>query len=314
MKLVVQVPCLNEEQTLSLVLNSIPKKIKGIDHIEILIIDDGSTDKTIEVAKQHGVKHFVIHPRNQGLARSFHDGIMKALELGADIIVNTDGDNQYPQEKIGDLVRPILDGKADMVIADRQVQSIQHFSKGKKIMQAFGTKILNSAAGTKVPDAPSGFRAYSREAAFKLNVVTRFSYAMETLIQAGNKGIAIASVPITTNPKTRESRLFKSSWEHVYKSGLAISRAFIMYRPYVIFNTLAATLFVLGVVPFARYLYFFLVDRTPGDHIQSLILGSVLIISACIVIAIGIIADLTRINRALNEEMLEQIKRNRFTK
>lgn len=314
MKVFVQVPCLNEEATLPLVLESIPKKIKNVDSIEILIIDDGSSDKTIEVAKKYGVKHFVKHTRNMGLARSFRDGIDYALRNGADIVVNTDGDNQYPQEKIGDMVRPILDGEADMVIADRQVQSIQHFSKGKKIMQAFGTKILNSAAGTKVPDAPSGFRAYSREAAFQLNVITRFSYTMETLIQAGNKGVAIASVPITTNPKTRESRLFKSSWEHVYKSGLAITRAFIMYRPYVIFNTLAATLFILGIIPFARYLYFFLVDRTPGDHIQSLILGSVLVISAFIVMAIGIIADLTRINRALNEEMLEQVKRSRFTK
>lgn len=314
MKLVVQIPCLNEEQTLPLVLKTIPKKIAGIDEIEVLVIDDGSTDQTIAVAKKHGVKHFVIHPRNKGLARSFHDGLMKSLQMGADIIVNTDGDNQYAQEKIGDLVRPILNNEADMVIADRQVQQIEHFSPGKKIMQAIGTKILNAAAGTKVPDAPSGFRAYSREAALQLNVVTRFSYAMETLIQAGNKRISIASVPIKTNPKTRESRLFKSSWEHVYKSGMAITRAFIMYRPYIIFNTLGVALLVLGLVPFARYLYFFLVDRTPGDHLQSLILGSVLLIASFISLTLGIIADLTRINRALNEEMLEQIKRSRFEK
>ncbi len=314
MKLVVQVPCLNEEQTLPLVLQTIPKKIKGIDEIIVLIIDDGSTDKTIEIAKAHGVKHFVRHARNKGLAISFHDGVMKALALGADIIVNTDGDNQYPQEKIGDLVQPIIEGQADMVIADRQVQSIEHFSRGKKIMQAFGTKILNAAAGTKVPDAPSGFRAYSREAALQLNVVTKFSYAMETLIQAGNKRIAITSVPITTNPKTRESRLFKSSWEHVYKSGLAISRAFIMYRPYVIFNSIGIFMLAVGLVPFLRYLYFFTFDRTPGDHVQSLIVGSVLLITSFISFTLGIIADLTRINRALNEEMLEQVKRSRFDK
>lgn len=314
MKLVVQVPCLNEEQTLPLVLKSIPKKIPGVDSIEVLIIDDGSTDKTLEVAKQHGVKHFVVHPQNKGLARSFHDGVMKALELGADIIVNTDGDNQYPQEKIGALIKPILDGKADMVIADRQVQSIEHFSRGKKVMQAIGTKVLNAAAGTTVPDAPSGFRAYSREAALQLNVVTRFSYTMETLIQAGNKGISIASIPIKTNPKTRESRLFKSSWEHVFKSGTAITRAFIMYRPYIIFNSTGALLLVLGIVPFARYLYFFSVDKHPGNHLQSLILGSVLLISAIVVFALGVIADLTRINRTLNEEMIEQVKRQRFPK
>lgn len=312
MKLVVQVSCLNEAETLPLVLSSIPKKIKGIDTIEVLIIDDGCTDNTVEVAKKHGVKHFVIHRRNKGLGLGFRDGILKSLEMGADIIVHTDGDNQYPQEKIGNLITPILEGKADMVIADRQVQSIAHFSKGKKLMQAIGTKILNAAAGTTVPDAPSGFRAYSREAAIQLNVVTRFSYAMETLIQAGYKRLAIATIPITTNPKTRESRLFSSSWEHIYKSGLAISRAFIMYRPYVIFNTLSGILFVLGLIPFLRYLFFFLTDNNPGDHLQSLLLGSVCIISAFVVLAIGIIADLTRINRSLTEDMLEHVKRSRF--
>ena len=314
MKLVVQIPCLNEEETLPLVLQTIPKKIPGISEIIIVVIDDGCTDKTVEIAKKHGVKHFVTHAKTKGLARSFHDGVMYALSLGADIIVNTDGDNQYPQEKIGDLTKPILDGEADMVIADRQVQSIEHFSKGKKIMQAFGTKILNAAAGTKIPDAPSGFRAYSREAALQLNVITKFSYTMETLIQASNKRLSIASVPITTNPKTRESRLFKSSWEHVYKSGTAISRAFIMYRPYVIFNTLGFAMLVAGLIPFLRYLYFFLADKTPGDHLQSLILGSVLLIASFIAFTLGIIADLTRINRVLNEEMLEQVKRARFDK
>lgn len=312
MKLVIQIPCLNEEQTLPLVLQSIPKKIKGIDQIEILVVDDGCTDKTVEVAKKMGVKHFVYHPQTKGLARSFHDAMMKSLELGADIIVNTDGDNQYKQERIADLIQPILDGKAEIVLADRLVQSIDHFSKGKKLMQAVGTKILNAAAGTDVPDAPSGFRAYSREAALQLNVVTRFSYAMETLIQAGNKGLAIVSVPIPTNPKTRESRLFKSSWEHVFKSGTAITRAFVMYRPYVIFNTAGISLFVLGLIPFVRYLIIWTVERDAGAHIQSLLVGSVLIIAAVIVATVGIVADLTRINRALNEEMLEQQKRLRF--
>ncbi len=315
MKLIVQIPCLNEEQTLPLVLQSIPKKIKGIDEIEVLVIDDGSRDKTIEVAKKYGVKHFVIHKRNRGLARSFHDGLLKCLELGADIIVNTDGDNQYQQEKIGDLIAPILAGDADMVIADRLVQSIEHFSKGKKIMQAFGTKVLNAAARTNVPDAPSGFRAYSRDAAMEINVVTRFSYTMETLIQAGNKGISIASVSIPTNPKTRESRLFNSSFEHIYKSGSAISRAFIMYRPYAVFNTLGGILLVLGLVPFLRYLYFFLFDVTHGaHHLQSLIGGSVLLIAAFIAFTLGIIADLTRVNRKLVEDMLEEQRHARYDK
>lgn len=313
MKLVVQIPCYNEEETLPLVLKDIPKKIPGIDTIEILVIDDGSTDRTVEVAKKHGVKHFVVRT-HRGLARSFHDGVMKALELGADIIVNTDGDNQYPQQEIGALVKPILDGKADVVIADRQVQTIAHFSRGKKLMQALGTKILNAAAGTQVPDAPSGFRAYSRESILQLNIITRFSYTMETIIQAGNKGLIIASVPVITNPKTRESRLFKSSWEHVIKSGSAITRAFIMYRPYVLFNTLGVSLLVLGTMPFLRYLFFVLTDNNPGNHLQSLIAGAVLLVTAFISFTLGVIADLTRINRSLNEQTLEHIKRMRFQK
>ncbi len=313
MKVVVQIPCLNEEKTLPLVLNSIPKKIHGVDVIEILIIDDGSTDNTIQVAKKYGVKHFVIHPGNKGLARSFHDGIMKALAMGADIIVNTDGDNQYPQARIPDLVRPIIDGKADMVIADRQVKQIEHFSPIKKFMQGFGTYVLNLAAGTKIPDAPSGFRAYSRDAAMRLNIVTKFSYAMETIIQAGNKNLSIVSVPIQTNPKTRESRLFKSSWEHIRKSGIAIIRAFIMYRPYVIFITLGIFLLVLGLIPFGRFVYFYIFQHAQSSgHVQSLILGAVLIVGAFVSFAMGIIADLIRINRILIEDSLEQIRRNRF--
>lgn len=311
MKVVVQVPCLNEEETLALVLASIPKKIPNVDSVEVLIIDDGSTDKTIEVAKKYGVKHFVFHPQRKGLARSFHDGVMKALEMGADIVVNTDGDNQYPQERIADLVQPIIAGQADIVIADRQTSKIKHFSLGKKIMQRVGTKVLNKAAGTNVPDAPSGFRAYSRESLMQLNVVTRFSYAMETIIQAGHKNMSIVSVPIKTNPKTRESRLFKSSWEHVRKSGSAIIRAFIMYRPYVFFLTLGAVLFVSGLFPFGRFLYYFLIDGS-GGHLQSLLLGSVLLVGSFIAGALGIIADLIRINRTLIEENIEQVRRARF--
>lgn len=313
MKVVVQVPCLNEEQTLPLVLKSIPKEIAGVDSLEVLIIDDGSDDKTVEVAKKYGVKHFVRHARRKGLARSFHDGVNKALELDADIIVNTDGDNQYPQERIGDLVRPIIEGRADIVIADRQVHRIDHFSGGKKLMQRVGTKVLNLAAGTQVPDAPSGFRAYSRDAALQLNVVTRFSYAMETIIQAGNKNLAIVSVPVTTNPKTRESRLFKNSWEHIRKSGSAIMRAFIMYKPVAFFASLGAALLALGLIPFGRFTYFLIFDDGRG-HIQSLLVGSVLLVAAFIAFALGVIADLIRINRILIEDNLEQTRRLRFDK
>lgn len=311
MKLVVQIPCLNEETTLPLVLKSIPKKIPGIDSIEILIIDDGSTDKTVEVAKRLGVKDFVFHARNRGLGRSFHDGVERALELGADIVVNTDGDNQYPQERITDLVQPILQGKADIVIADRQTQKIAHFSPFKKFLQRMGSAVVNRAAGTHLPDAASGFRAYSKEAILQLNTVTRFSYCMETIIQAGNKRLAITSIPVDTNPKLRESRLFKSTPEHVMKSASAIIRSYIMYKPHVIFGWLGGILFVAGAVPFARFLYFVITDTGEG-HLQSLILGSVLLIGAFLSFTLNIIADLIHINRILIEDNLEHSKRMRF--
>ena len=208
MKLVVQVPCLNEEETLPSVLQSIPRVIDGIDEIVIVVIDDGSSDRTVEVARSLGVTHFVRHARNQGLARSFQDGVNYALEIGADIVVNTDGDNQYPQERIPDLVQPIVEGRADIVIADRQVHLVEHFSPAKKPLQKLGSRVVNRAAGTDLPDAASGFRAYSRESLMRLNMVTRFSYCMESIIQAGNKRLKIESVPVVTNAKTRESRLF----------------------------------------------------------------------------------------------------------
>ncbi len=309
MKLFIQIPCLNEAETLPLVLADIPKSIPGIDSIEVVVINDGSTDKTSEVAKKYGVKHIVEHPGTQGLAKSFRDGLWYGLEHDADIIVNTDGDNQYPGSAIAALVQPILDKQADIVIADRQIDSIRHFSPGKKFLQRFGTRVLNLAAGTNIPDAPSGFRAYSREAALRLNVVTRFSYAMETLIQAGNKGMAIASVPITINPKTRESRLFNSTAEHVLKSGVAIMRAFVMYRPYTVFISLGWLLLVAGLIPFVRFLYF--VSHQGGaHHLQSLIFGTVLLTAAFVSFTLGVIADLIRINRTLLEDNLELSKRS----
>lgn len=312
MKVFVQIPCLNEEATLPLVLISIPKSIPGVDQLEILIIDDGSSDKTIEVAKQHGVTHFVRHTRNMGLARSFRDGIDYALSHGANIVVNTDGDNQYPQARITDLVQPIIAGKADIVIGDRQTRKIAHFSGFKKIMQRFGSWVVNKAAGTNLPDAASGFRAYSRGSLYKINVVTNFSYCMETIIQAGNKRLRIVSIPIETNKKTRESRLFKNIGQHMVQSGKAILRSFIMFRPYVVFVTLGGVFLLLGLVPFVRFGYFVL--RGEGDgHLQSLIFGTAMIVGALLSFALLVISDLQRINRILLEDQLERIKEIQYS-
>jgi glycosyltransferase involved in cell wall biosynthesis len=315
MKLIIQIPCLNEAETLPLVFEKMPKKIEGIDIIEYQIIDDGSTDDTVEVAKQLGVHHIVRHEQNMGLARSFRDGVMNALELGADIVVNTDGDNQYPQEMIPQLVRPILDGRAEIVIADRQTSKIAHFSPLKKLLQRFGSAVVNKAAGTELPDAASGFRAYSKQALLRINIITQFSYCMETIIQAGNKRIPIVSVPVTTNAKTRESRLFKNMWQHVFKSMSAIVRAYIMYRPIAVFIGLGFALVVIGLIPFVRFAILSIVrGDTVAGHIQSLLLGSVVLIAAFLCFVLGVVADLIRTNRILLEETLEQVKDARFSK
>jgi glycosyltransferase involved in cell wall biosynthesis len=310
-RLVVQIPCLNEEETLPSVLSTIPTSIPGVDEIIVLVVDDGSTDRTVEVAREHGVTEFVRHARNRGLARSFHDGVTRALELGADIVVNTDGDNQYPQERIPDLVRPILEGRADIVIADRQVHQIAHFSGPKVLLQKLGSWVVNRAAGTTLPDAASGFRAYSRSSLMQLNTITRFSYCMETIIQAGNKQLAITSVPVTTNAKTRESRLFKSTHQHVMKSAGAIMRAYIMYKPYVLFSALAVLLGALGLSPFVRYVVL-KAQGDDGNHLQSLLVGVVLLVMSFLSVIVGVVSDLLRTNRALIEAQLEHTKHMRF--
>jgi glycosyltransferase involved in cell wall biosynthesis len=308
MKVFIQVPCLNEEETLPAVLSSIPTEIDGVDEIEILVIDDGSTDRTLEVARAHGVRHFVHHTRNMGLARSFRDGVDYALGQGADIVVNTDGDNQYPQERIGDLVQPILKGTADIVIADRQTQTIAHFSGFKKVMQRFGSHIVNKAAETELPDAASGFRAYSRDALVRLNVVTQFSYCMETIIQAGNKRLHIASIPVTTNAKTRESRLFKNVFHHMAKSASAIIRSYLMFKPYVIFATLTVAFGVIAAIPLVRFFIIWLVGGDTAGNVQSLIFGAIMSVASLLSLALGVISDLLRTNRVLLEDQLERIK------
>ena len=311
-KSVIMIPCLNEEKTLPLVLKTIPKKIKGIDKIEILVIDDGSTDKTVQVAKSLGVEHFLYHTKNQGLSRSFRHGLNRALEMGADIIVNTEGDNQYKQEKIPELIQPILDGQADVVITDRQTQTIDHFSRLHKFYQKFGTWVLNKAAGTNVPDAISGFRAYTRQAAMQLNPVADYSWATETTLQAANKHQSIVIIPMATNPKLRESRQFKSLGQHVRRSAVTIVRAFIMYKPYAVFMSFGVLFLILGGVPFIRYLVLFSIYKKPGQHLQSLIVGMVFLVASFLSIALGVIADLIRINRVLAEDTLELTKKQVF--
>ncbi len=313
MKLVIQIPCLNEEETLPLVLNDIPKHIAGISEIIILVIDNGSTDKTVAVARASGVKNFVIHRSRMGLARAFHDGVERALEMGADIVVNTDGDNQYPGNKIPELIKPILDGKAEIVIADRQTRKIAHFSPTKKLLQRFGSWVVNKAASTDLPDAASGFRAYSRESLLRLNIITTFSYCMETIIQAGNKRLAITSIPINTNPKTRESRLFSSTLQHVRQSATAIVRSYMMYKPYVLFASVAIILLLLGLIPFIRFLYLEAIDDG-GSHVQSLLVGVAFMIASFISFALAVISDIIKTNRILIEESIEQQKRLRFKK
>jgi glycosyltransferase involved in cell wall biosynthesis len=316
MKVIVQIPCLNEKETLPLVFERMPRRLPGVDSLEFLVIDDGSRDGTSEVARQLGVHHVLRHTRNMGLGQSFRDGVLLALELGADIVVNTDGDNQYPSERIGDLIQPILEGRADIVIGDRQTDQIEHFSAAKKRLQRVGSRVVNIAAGTSIPDAASGFRAYSRDAILRLNPVTRFSYCTETIIQAGNKRLAISSIPIETNPKTRESRLFKRSSEHVAKSAATIVRAYVMYRPLPVFLWTGGLLFVAALIPFVRYLalLWFATGEGGSRHIQSLVIGSVLMIAAILALALGVLADLIRINRVLIEDTLEQQKRQRFAR
>ncbi|MCU1535328.1 MAG: glycosyl transferase family 2 [Glaciihabitans sp.] len=310
MKVFIQVPCLNEEATLPLVLESIPKSIEGVDELEILIIDDGSTDRTLEVAREHGVTHFVHHTRNMGLARSFRDGVHYALAHGADIVVNTDGDNQYPQDRIPDLLAPLLAGEADIAIGDRQTHKIAHFSWAKKQLQKLGSQVVNIAADTKLPDAASGFRAYSKESLIRLNVVTQFSYCMETIIQAGNKRLKIASVAVDTNAKTRESRLFRNTPQHVVKSAEAILRSYIMFKPFGFFAIIGLIMLVGALIPFVRYAVFLVItpSQPPGSHVQSLVLGVAFLVGSLLSFALGVLADLQRTNRILIEENLERTK------
>lgn len=308
------IPCYNEAKTLPLVIKSIPRKIPGIQKVKVLVIDDGSTDKTSEVAKELGVDYIIRHHLNKGLARTFATGIETALQEGADIIVNTDGDNQYPQQDIPRLIKPILNDEAGVVIGDRQTATIDHFSLTKKLLQQLGSKVISWTAGVQIPDAPSGFRAYSKDAAMQMNIVTDFSYAAETLIQAGKKKIPIVSIPVKTNHKTRKSRLFTGNWGYLKKQGGTIIRVFAIYEPLKVFSYIGGVFFITGLILVSRFMYFYLFDGGAAGHVQSLILASVLLIIGFQIFLIGLVADLIASNRKLIEDGFYHIKKNSFGK
>lgn len=309
MKLIVQIPCLNEEETLPAALATIPRAIPGIDTIEILVIDDGSTDRTVEVARRHGVHHVVRHVGNKGLAEAFQSGIDACLRLGADVIVNTDGDNQYPQEMIPALVAPILAHRADIVIGDRQTDTIEHFSATKKALQKFGSWVVRKGSGTTVPDAPSGFRAYSREAALRLNVVTRHSYTLETIIQAGKKNLVIESLPVKTNLVTRPSRLMRGMYDYIKKQGATIVRIYAMYEPLKFFVLAGAVVFVAGLLLLARVLVLKLLGEAFASYLPAIIVGGVMMTIGVLIALIGLLADLIASVRRLQEDTLYRVKK-----
>jgi len=307
MKLIIQIPCYNEAETLEVALNDLPKHIDGIDEIEYLIINDGSKDNTVDVARKWGVQNIVSFKQNQGLAKGFIAGLDGCLRSGADIIVNTDADDQYKGEDIEKIVRPILDGEADIVIGARPIDDTEHFSFVKKKLQHFGSWIVRKASSTTIPDAPSGFRAFSREAAMKLNVVNDYTYTLETIVQAGREKIPMTSVPIRTNAELRPSRLFKSIWGYVKKSMITILRAYVLYKPLKAFSLLCLPFLTVGIAIGVRFLWF-MAHGTSGGHVQSLILGCTLIIIGFLIFVIGVMADTLAANRRILQDVQFHVK------
>lgn len=308
MKLIIQIPCLNEEETLPETLADLPRAIDGFDEIEWLVIDDGSTDNTVEVAKANGVDHIVRLTDNKGLAVAFQAGLDACLKLGADVIVNTDADNQYFGGDIDKLTLPILEGNADMVVGDRQVHTIEHFSPLKKRLQKLGSAVVRGASNTEIADTTSGFRAYNREAAIRMQVVSRFTYTLETIILAGKTLIATTHVPIRTNDKTRESRLFPSMWSYIRRNTVSIFRIYSMYEPLKIFMIAAAICGFIAMIIWGRFTWAY-IDGEGAGHVQSLILGAVLFIAALLLGALGIIGDLLAAQRILTQRLLETTRR-----
>ena len=309
MKLIIQIPCYNEAETLEIALNDLPKQIEGIDEIEYLIINDGSKDNTVQVAANWGVHHIVSFTKNKGLARGFMAGLEECLRQGADIIVNTDADNQYCGEDIEKIVRPILNGEADIVIGERPIDETEHFSPLKKKLQHLGSWVVRKASNTDIPDAPSGFRAYSREAALHMNVINEYTYTLETIVQAGRNKMAIMSVPIRTNAELRPSRLFSSMFGYIKKSMLTIVRAYLMYKPLRFFFAVGLFPFIGGVILGIRYLVFIFMGLAAG-HVQSLILASMLILLGVMCWMIGVQADLSAANRKILEDIQYLVRKH----
>jgi glycosyltransferase involved in cell wall biosynthesis len=308
-KLIIQIPCFDEEATLPVTLADLPREVPGFDSVEWLVIDDGSTDRTVEVARANGVDHIVRLTNNKGLAAGFQAGLDASLKLGADVIVNTDADNQYYGPDIPKLVAPILEGRADMVVGDRDVMSIEHFSPLKKTLQRLGSWVVRHASQTTVPDTTSGFRAYNREAAIQMVVVSKFTYTLETIIQAGKMLVAVDHVPIRTNPQTRESRLFPSMWSYVRRNTVSIFRVYAQYEPLRVFMTLAALVALVALVIWGRFAYFYIVEGSGAGHVQSLILGAVLFNAAVVLAALGVIGDLLAAQRTLSQRTFERVRR-----
>ena len=313
MKLIIQIPCFNEAETLEVTLNDLPKHIDGIDEIEYLIIDDGSHDNTAEVAKKWGVHYVVRFRRNKGLAKGFMAGLDGCLKNWADIIVNTDADNQYCGADIETLVRPILDKKAHIVIGERPIDDTEHFTPLKKKLQHFGSWVVRKASKTTIPDAPSGFRAYSREAAMRINVINDYTYTLETIVQSGREKMAVMSVPIRTNPELRESRLFHSMWGYIKKSMLTIVRTYLMYRPLYFFFMLGSILALVGVGFFVRYFVFFC-SGEGGGHLQSLILASTLLIVGFQTIVVGLLGDVISANRKILQDVQYHVRKMDYSR